>query len=77
MILRGKVRAGRQAAFVHRMPFPLRKMRLIKQVLWIAAFIVVTFFWMVAFQHGFTPGAIAAGAQEELRGIVALLNQGK
>ncbi len=49
-------------------------MRLIKQVFWIMAFLVVTFFWMVAFQHGFTVDAVSKGAREELQTLLGLAN---
>lgn len=52
-------------------------MRLIKRVLWITAFLAATFFWMVAFQHGFTLDGLAEGTREELRTLLALVSGGK
>jgi hypothetical protein len=52
-------------------------MRFIKQVLWISAFLVATFFWMVAFQHGFSPDALVKGAREELTLLIGLVSEGK
>lgn len=52
-------------------------MRLIKRVFWTLAFLIVTFFWMVAFQHGFTLDGLSKGAREELKSIVSLVSGGK
>lgn len=52
-------------------------MRLIKRVLWILAFLVATFFWMVAFQHGFTLDGLVKGTREELSTLLALVSGGK
>jgi hypothetical protein len=45
-------------------------MRLIKQALWILAFLVVTFFWMVGFQHGFSLQNLSEGAKEEVETLL-------
>ena len=47
-------------------------MRLIKRAFWLFAFVIVTFFWMVAFQYGFTLQGIAAGAKAELTTVLGL-----
>ncbi len=52
-------------------------MRLIKRVLWITAFLAATFFWMVAFQHGFTLDGLVKGARQELGTLAGLLSGGK
>lgn len=52
-------------------------MRLIKRVLWTLAFLVATFLWMVAFQHGFTLDGLTKGAREELSMLITLASGGK
>jgi hypothetical protein len=52
-------------------------MRVIKQALWIIAFVVVTFFWMVAFQHGFTLSAVSSGAKEEMQTLFTQFSKKK
>jgi hypothetical protein len=48
-------------------------MRAFTKVLWITAFLVATFCWMVLFQHGFTWQGFTTGAREELRAMVTRL----
>jgi hypothetical protein len=52
-------------------------MRFFKRVFWILAFAIVTFFWTVAFQHGFTPAALSKGAREEISTLFQLVSGGK
>lgn len=48
-------------------------MRVISKVIWITAFAVATFCWMVLFQHGFSWQGFTTGAREELRMMVTRL----
>ncbi|MBL9116861.1 MAG: hypothetical protein JNJ83_17775 [Verrucomicrobiaceae bacterium] len=51
-------------------------MRFLKRVFWILAFAVVTFFWAVAFQHGFSLQAISSGAREEVKSLLQMISGG-
>ena len=48
-------------------------MRAFTKVLWITAFLVATFCWMVLFQHGFTWQGFTTGTREEVRNLVTRL----
>jgi len=48
-------------------------MRFIARLLWIAAFILATYSWMVVFEHGVTPTSFKKGFKEEWRNVASLL----
>ena len=48
-------------------------MRLFSRLLWITAFLVATYSWMVAFEHGFAWDKFRAGFTVEWRNLGALL----
>ena len=48
-------------------------MRLFSRLLWIAAFFVATYSWMVAFEHGFVWDKFRSGFTVEWRNLGALL----
>jgi hypothetical protein len=46
-------------------------MRLLPRVLWIIAFLLATFCWMVVFQHGLSWQGFRSGAHEEWHVLVS------
>lgn len=48
-------------------------MRIFARLLWIAAFLLATYSWMVAFEHGFAWDKFQKGFQVEWRNLGALL----
>jgi hypothetical protein len=52
-------------------------MRLISKALWILAFLLATFCWMVLFEHGFTSKGFTEGMKEEWSTLVSLVTGGK
>ncbi len=48
-------------------------MRFFARILWIALFIVATYSWMVAFEHGFAWKGFSAGFQNEWKNLSAML----
>ena len=51
-------------------------MRLLSKLLWIIAFLLATFCWMVLFQHGFSVKGFTAGVRQEWGEIVSLVTRG-
>lgn len=51
-------------------------MRIFFRVLWIIAFLVATFCWMVVFQHGLSWQGFTKGAREELQSLGTSLSGG-
>lgn len=49
-------------------------MRTFARLLWIAAFLVATYSWMVAFEHGFAWPAFREGFKVEWRNVATLLS---
>lgn len=48
-------------------------MRLLARILWIVAFLLATYSWMVAFEHGFNWPGFSEGFATEWRNLSALL----
>ena len=48
-------------------------MRIFSRVLWIVAFVVATYCWMVAFEHGFNWKGFSSGFTVEWKNVGALL----
>ena len=48
-------------------------MRALTKTLWIAAFLLATYSWMVAFEHGFGWQGFSSGFKSEWRNLGALL----
>lgn len=48
-------------------------MRIISRLLWIAAFLLATYSWMVAFEHGFTWPGFSEGFGAEWKNVSGLL----
>jgi hypothetical protein len=48
-------------------------MRILARLLWIAAFLLATYSWMVAFEHGFAWDKFQKGFQVEWRNLGSLL----
>lgn len=48
-------------------------MRLFTRLLWISAFLLATYSWMVAFEHGFAWNKFRDGFKTEWRNISALI----
>jgi len=53
------------------MRLPAPSMRLLPRVLWIIAFLLATFCWMVVFQHGLSWQGFRSGAHEEWHVLVS------
>jgi hypothetical protein len=49
-------------------------MRLFARILWIAAFLLATYSWMVAFEHGFGWKGFSAGFQTEWKNLGSVLS---
>ena len=49
-------------------------MRLFARILWIAAFLLATYSWMVAFEHGFGWKGFSAGFQAEWKNLGSVLS---
>jgi hypothetical protein len=49
-------------------------MRIFARLLWIAAFLLATYSWMVAFEHGFAWDKFQKGFQVEWRNLGSLLS---
>ena len=49
-------------------------MRTFARLLWIAAFLLATYSWMVAFEHGFAWQGFQDGFKEEWRNLGTLLS---
>ncbi len=52
-------------------------MRIFSRVLWIIAFLLATFCWMVVFQHGLSWQGFTAGAREEVQALFSAATGGK
>lgn len=52
-------------------------MRLLSKLLWIVAFVVASFCWMVLFEHGFSVQGFTKGVKEELSELVSLVGRGE
>jgi hypothetical protein len=48
-------------------------MRILSRMLWIVAFLVATYCWMVGFEHGFGWKGFSEGFQVEWKNVGALL----
>ncbi len=48
-------------------------MRIVARLLWIAAFLIATYSWMVAFEHGFGWKGFSDGFRVEWKNLGALL----
>jgi hypothetical protein len=48
-------------------------MRLLSRMLWIAAFVLATYCWMVAFEHGLGWKGFSEGFRSEWRNVGGLL----
>jgi hypothetical protein len=48
-------------------------MRLLSKVLWIIAFLLATFCWMVLFEHGFSVKGFTTGLKQEWGELVSLV----
>lgn len=48
-------------------------MRIPRKLLWLIAFAVCTFFWIVIFAHGWRPQRFLSGVREELSRILVAL----
>lgn len=49
-------------------------MRLFSRLLWIATFLLATYSWMVAFEHGFAWQGFSKGFQSEWKNLGAVLS---
>lgn len=49
-------------------------MRFIARLLWIALFVLATYSWMVAFEHGFGWSQFQTGFKQEWRNVVTMLS---
>lgn len=47
-------------------------MRMLARLMWIAAFVLATYCWMVIFEHGFAWKGFAEGFSTEWRNLAAL-----
>lgn len=52
-------------------------MRLLSRILWIIAFVVATFCWMVLFEHGFSKEGFMKGMEQEIGELVSLVTGGR
>lgn len=71
-----KLRAGRTPCFCHRVSARFVHMRLLSKVLWIIAFVLATFCWMVLFEHGFSLKGFTTGVRQEWGDLVSLVTGG-